>query len=305
MPTINICICTYLRPKHLEKCLLSVLAQPALADASYTVTVIDNDADRTAEAVVKTVEAPSHTRLYYYSETNRGIPHARNRALDESTRLGSDFVVFIDDDECVSSNWLETLYNYLRSHPENTIVHGQVIPVFPEGTPEFVQEIYCSRKVRSTGSELSTCATDNVIFPLTFVQRHGIRFDTSNPLAGGTDTKFFCEAHRLGAKIYQCAEASVDETVFPQRLKMKWLIKRKYRSGITSSWRKRSAGSAIAPLLLVSTAKAIGHSILSLLLVPTNLRVARNRNLLRSARYAGIIAGALGRSTNSYQQIDS
>ena len=165
-PKVNICVCTYLRLNTLEECLASLVDQSNLNDFTYSITVIDNDSNQSAKAIVSRFQRQCKVAVLYFCETNRGIPFARNRALDESLQLGSDYIVFIDDDEAASRDWLSALCANVCSYAAPVIIHGQVIAKFPENTPQYMRDLYRTKKKRSTGTRLKTCATDNVIFPV-------------------------------------------------------------------------------------------------------------------------------------------
>jgi len=274
-------------------------------DIQLSISVIDNDVQRSAEPIVEKSKNISPYILHYFCEPGRGIPLARNRALTESLAMHADWIAFIDDDEQAEKSWIQQLYSYICQHSEKTVVHGRVIPVFPADAPKHIKELCSPNKVRPTGTRKSACATDNVLFPVSLVEPLGLRFDESSPFAGGTDTIFFTQASNNGIQIFECAEAIVYETIFAERLKMKWLLKRKYRSGITTSWRKQNAGCSSISLIFPSLFKALLHCLVGGLLAIINLKLQRNKQLLKSARETGILAGTLGLRVNSYAKIES
>ncbi len=301
---INVCICTYLRPQHLKSCLFSLINQNPLKKTSYSITVIDNDENKSAEPVVNDLEVQSKVPIYYACEKERGIPFARNRALDESVKLNFDYIAFIDDDEQASRDWLGTLYQYLRSYSSDVVIHGRVIHQFPENTPDYMRYSYYMKKERKTGKKLDTCATNNVIFPTTIVREHKVCFDTSEPHAGGTDTIFFFEVNRKGIPIYECAEAVVYETVFPSRLKMSWLLRRKYRSGITTTWRRIKEGNIKPVLTVKALCKISFHTLGGCFNSVCFNSKDRNKHFLKAAKYTGVLAGIIGMKVDSYRNID-
>lgn len=302
---INVCVCTYLRAKHLGECLASLVNQVDPPKATYSITVIDNDKNQSAKPVVSNFQNKSKVPLYYFCEENRGIPFARNRALDESLKLGADNIVFIDDDECASQDWLSTLYAYSLSHSGSVVIHGRVIPRFPKGTSQHLREIFHTRKERLTGTRLQTCATDNVIFSTGILNEFKLHFDNSSPLSGGTDTKFFFEANRRGVPIYECAEAIVYETVFPSRLNMNWLMRRKYRAGITTAWRRMQERKSKFELIAKSIGGIFFHAFIGCLALLCFHSVKRDKQFLKVAKYSGILTGTFGMNVNSYAVVNN
>ena len=304
MPSINICVCTCKRDKLLVQCLESVGRVDVPADVNVTVTVIDNDDGRSAEQSVSSLTRQFPFPLLYVCEPRRGIPLARNRALDETYRLGSDFLAFIDDDEWVRTDWLRTLYEYAVAQGGRIIVSGEVIPELPDNTPPEIRGVYKIRN-RITGERVESCATNNVLVPVSMIREWGLRFDESNPLAGGTDTIFFHEAVARGAVILKCAEALVHEAIPASRANLKWLAKRKYRAGITEAWRKQRKGQFRTVILLTAGLRVAFAVIRSALMALVGNRQARNLYWLKACKSAGVFAGVFGVRGASYQRIDT
>lgn len=304
MPSINICICTCKRDKLLVQCLESVGRVEVPQGLHVTVTVVDNDGDRSAEGAVRALTERFPFPLRYVSEPRRGIPLARNRALDETYQLGSDFLAFIDDDEWVRTDWLLRLYEYEQAQGGNIIVSGEVIPELPADTPPEIRGVY-KIKTRRTGERIESCATNNVLVPVSMIRNWGLRFDESNPLAGGTDTIFFHEAVARGAAIHKCAEALVHEAIPPSRANLKWLAKRKYRAGITEAWRKQRKGRPRLVILLSAGLRVLSALVRCGLTAATGDKLIRNQNWLKACKSAGVFAGVFGASVKSYSIIDS
>lgn len=304
MPSLNICICTCKRETLLVQCLESVARVEVPANVHVTVTVIDNDADRSAEPSVNALTRQFPFPLQYVCEPRRGIPLARNRALDETYRLGSDYLLFIDDDEWVRPDWLRIIYEYAVAQNGNVIVSGEVIPELPDTTPPEIRGVY-KIKNRKTGERVQSCATNNVLVPVSMIRGWGLRFDESNPLAGGTDTIFFHEAVSRGAVIHKCAEALVHEAIPASRANLKWLAKRKYRAGITEAWRKQRKGRPRAIILLASGLRVLSAAARSGLMALLGNKLARNENWLKACKSAGVFAGVFGARVESYRVIDS
>lgn len=303
--SINVCVCTYLRAKHLAACLQSLIDQDPPENASYDITIIDNDSNRSAEAVVSDFQSLDRVPINYFCEENRGIPFARNRALDESVKLNYDYIAFIDDDEQASKDWLVTLYMHLKLYYTEAVVYGYVEHKFPDVVPKHIDKEFYLKEIHPTGTSLKTCATNNVLFPTAILRKFNLRFDTSVPLAGGTDTKFFFEANQQGVPIYKCAEAIVCETVFPSRLKISWLLHRKYRLGITTAWLQMKEGCPKFRLTTNALKKILSHSTKGSLRYICFNPVKKNKHFLKAATNLGILAGVMGLETNSYAKIDS
>lgn len=301
---VNICVCTYRRPVLLRDCLDSLLDMHLPETTSVRLTIVDNDEAGSSRSVVERHRIASVIDLTYQIERKRGIPCARNRALAIAKDMRADLLVFIDDDERVRPDWLIELLKASASYDNRAAVHGLVVPRLSEGLPDSLSGLFNPRN-RPEGKSLTACATDNVLIPMSFVVEHGLVFDESRPLAGGTDTIFFTKAHELGLPIYQTNKAVVDETIPQSRSNLRWHIRRKFRAGLTDAWRRRQKGQSV-PYLLVSSVYHIVLSAMLVLFFQMFLKnLDRNKSILGVSKYLGILMGTFGMSVNSYVVVDS
>jgi len=301
---INICVCTYQRPKLLLNCLESLAPLVVPLNTKVTVTVIDNDDARSAEIIVSALKSKFPFDLRYYCEERRGIPCARNRAIAETHRLGSDYLVFIDDDEWVESSWLKALYGYCQSQGGEIIVSGPVISELPDNIPEHIGRLFNKRQ-RETGVTLSSCGTGNVLVPIYVTKTLGLRFDETNPFSGGEDTRFFCQAVNVGVVIKNCAEAVVHEVIPVNRTTLKWFAKRKYSAGTTVAWRKIQDGDSKLGIVFSSIFRIIIEIVNCGFMILVGHKLRRNKSWLRVCRSFGILAGVLGVTVDMYRSVDS
>ena len=304
MILINVCILTYQRRTLLENCLESFRGLKVPTDTEVIVTVVDNDEAESARDTVCKFQSVLPLRMEYLCEPVRGIPVARNSAVDFCHAIGADYIAFIDDDEWVSEDWLTNAYQYCQSEGGDIVVSGEVVSVFPENCPEHIQAAL-QRKPRATGKELNSCATNNVLFPIHLTKELGLRFDTRNPLAGGTDTKFFAEAKSKGVKVVKCAESVVYEKVPESRTSMWWISKRKFRTGITECWRKRRNGSSSLGIFFSCIYHIIVKLLATIIMTLINNKGRRNRSWFKVCKSAGVLSGLFGLEVDSYKVIDS
>ncbi len=273
-------------------------------DVKLVVTVIDNAADESARAVVEANNSSARFPAQYVSEPRRGIPVARNRAIDHATTQDVDHLIFIDDDEYVAPDWLSELVAFAATKDGESVVSGDVVSIVPEEAPDHIRRLFIRSDSKRTGDKLDCCATSNVLIPLHLIRTHGLRFDESRPLAGGTDTIFFVEAVARGVTIYKCKEARVYEKVPSSRANLRWLSKRKYRVGVTEAWRKRKRGRARAGVLFSALGVMAAHLLVCAAASLVNTKHARARSWLRVSKAAGVITGIFGRRVDSYRTIE-
>src|SRR5690606_28034812 len=274
------------------------------AGITVRVSVIDNAADESARAVVDAYRCTGKFSADYVVEPRRGIPCARNRALDHAQRMEAAYLAFIDDDEWVTPEWLSELLNCSRQMGTDSVISGAVKSVVPDGVSQHISYFFTREKGGRTGDRLEACATNNVLIPMAVVVRYGLRFDESNPLAGGTDTIFFVNAVRHGVAIYKCKKALVYEHVPLSRANLRWLAKRKYRAGITDAGRKIQKGRKPIAIFFSATVSIVLQSLLCLTGLALLQRRRANRAWLKVSKSAGTIMGLLGREVESYREID-
>ena len=132
---ITVAICTFNRSRLLRQTLEGVSRQAYPKDA-YEVLVIDNNSSDDTAAVVAefagTTPAPRHVL-----ETRQGLDHARNRGITEAQ---GDIIIFADDDILVESDWIAQMASPFAAETQQRVgaVGGEVIPVFPDGVPDWI-----------------------------------------------------------------------------------------------------------------------------------------------------------------------
>ena len=304
MATVVICVCTLKRERLLGECLDSLAAMKVPVGVDLQVLIVDNDEQGTSRELVSTRQDTFPLPLRYENEPKRGIPCARNRAVNRAHELQADYLVFIDDDEQVEQSWFLNLYEYCLAKGGRAVIHGAVAPLLPVDTPDHIRSLYQKSK-RKTGDRLNSCATNNVILPIWITKELGLRFDESNPLAGGTDTIFFSTAVHRGVEIYECTEALVKETIPLSRTTLNWWMKRKYRAGITEAWRKQQKGRPRLSIFVSSLLQILVEAVKAGVCFIVGNKTARNRFWLKSCRSMGVCAGLFGASVDSYKRIEN
>jgi GT2 family glycosyltransferase len=126
-------------------------------------------------------KAPRHVL-----ETRQGANFARNRGVNEST---GEILVFGDDDILARPDWLREMVAPFVADPAGRIasVGGEVVPVFPEGCPDWVRGFHGPQALRpDTGPtrEGQVPMSANLAFRREALMGIGL-FDTSVTREGG------------------------------------------------------------------------------------------------------------------------
>lgn len=299
---VAVCVCTYRRPEGLDRLLRALAELEPVPDARLRVVVADNDCSAATEAQVAAAQSGLPWPLVYAPAPERGIAHARNAALDAAGPV--DAVAFLDDDEWPASGWLRELVGTWRSSGAD-VVTGPVLPVFEVPPPAWVVAgRFFERDRFATGTELHYARTSNVLISAT-VLATGLRFEQTAS-GGGEDTLFFERARAAGRRVVWADEGPVHELVPASRVRVRWLVARSYRYGLTRSDVLRRTGAS--PL---RRARRVANGVLTtasgvLLLVDA---VVRGRAglvaaLQRASLGAGLVLGAFGAGVDDYRTVD-
>ena len=243
--------------------------------------------------------------MTYAVEPTRGIPFARNRAIEVAGSV--DLIGFLDDDEEPVPTWLHEVMRVRRETAAQVVV-GPSTPVFEPGTPRWVIEGgFFERRRFATGERIPSdyARTSGVL-----LERAALlpapAFDTSFRLAGESDTLFFDRLARAGSAIVWSDEAVMTEHVPRSRATASWLVRRYYRIGNGRSIRMlrldrpgfgRRAKRIVRGLLemALGMAKAVAA-------VPRG-RAHLVAAVQVSACGAGLVTGALGIAYQEYRVV--
>jgi succinoglycan biosynthesis protein ExoM len=225
-PKIDVCIATYKRPQLLKKLLLSLVDQKTAGEFTFTVIVADNDAQRSAEPVVRALNA-SGQKIIYAVEPQQNISLARNKALSFAT---GDYIATIDDDEHADPHWLLNLYRALTSHNAD-VVHGPVLPEFHPKTPHYIKAGFMRPNPPTGSTEKYVLNAGNTLFRSKLLEGLPTPFQPRFGRTGSEDSAFFYHLRRSGCRMIWCRESVVFERVSSKRANLVWLVKRKFRHG--------------------------------------------------------------------------
>lgn len=270
-----IAIATCHRPTGLQRLLDSL--ETVACSTSLDVLVVDNDAKGSARLI-----ALSHKLSpAYVIEPEVGIVAARNRALQHfSDRYRA--IIFVDDDEWVSPNWLASLTDF-AARTQADVVVGPVVSVFPETAPKWVQRGgFYERRYPENGESLPTAPTNNTLLVRdTWVGARSPRFDASFSATGGEDTDFFRGIRKSGAAILFCGDAVVYEEVPMERLSLRWVRRRAISNGLVDTRvRLKHRDSVFAGLIRAARSAVYGILFLGVGLITGRGLQARPYNSL-------------------------
>ncbi len=124
-PTLCVCICTH-NPKHeyLQRTIKS-LQQQSLDSSKWELLLVDN----ASKQPLHSSSIDWHPQARVIREEHLGLTHARLRSIREST---SELIVFVDDDNVLNADYLETACRIAGEYPHIGAWSGQCHPEFEQ-----------------------------------------------------------------------------------------------------------------------------------------------------------------------------
>ena len=309
--SVVVAVLTYRRPDMLGKLLAEYASMSRPAHARISLVVIDNDELGSAEEVVNSWRDRIGDAVYVL-EKRRGIPVARNRAIDEALAQRADALCFIDDDEYPDKQWIVNLIDCWKTTGAQLVGGPVVVAPPPEGATTWQRMINASlasrqeRKNRGVMNAVTegrryTIVTNNWLCDLKWLTRTGIRFNENMLVTGGSDTEFYRNARRHFCVAAWCPQAVVFETMGYERLSLAYHFKRGAYQSMANFQIKtpQVRPSMILPTMLVAALRAL---LGGLLLVVPVLGKASPVMAVRSLGWAvGRTMAIFGKSSKLYK----
>jgi len=184
---LSVAIVTRKRPKKLARCLDSIIRQRELPD---TILVVDNDENGSARPIVARYR--HRLPVEYLLEKTRGIPRARNKAIDS---FRTELLGYVDDDCVLDSHWVYEAKRAIQA-PSASYVVGKTLLYNKHSIPArahyFIYSYWFHRKIDivTNRHRPKNLDTKNVVFKSAVFKTYELRFDSRfniNPIGGGED----------------------------------------------------------------------------------------------------------------------
>lgn len=230
-PHVTVCICTYKRPKMLERLLSELQKQDTNDLFTFSISVADNDAAQSSEDVVSAFKISPRIPISYAVQPVQNISLTRNKAIGQAT---GEFLAFIDDDEFPVSNWLLLMFQALERYGVAGVL-GPVKRHFDETPPKWLAKSrFYDRETHPTGSDVSRreARTGNVLLRREIL--NGEKEVFRPEFRGSEDTDFFSRMMDRGHRFVWCDEAVAFEVIPPVRWSRKFLLKRAILRGLNT-----------------------------------------------------------------------
>jgi glycosyltransferase involved in cell wall biosynthesis len=203
-PRVSVVVPTRDRPRHIDACVPTVLANPELLE----LFVIDQSADTSTEKAIKRFADP---RLVYVHSTQRGVTNGRNLGMELSK---GEVIAFTDDDCRVPQDWVSQIANLFEHDAEAAIVCGRVvIPAGQEaGYTTSFEPVQREWRGEYPPHDRDWGITANFALRRSVLRRVG-PFDpvlgAGAPLRSGGEPDFIFRALKAGFKVVNASEVEV------------------------------------------------------------------------------------------------
>ncbi|MGA2016701.1 MAG: glycosyltransferase [Opitutaceae bacterium] len=296
---VTVAIITYNRCRYLRQTLSGMVRQDYPADRWELLVVDNNSTDETRDVVTSFVtSSPAPRRIL---ETRQGLDFGRNRAIEEAR---GDLVVLVDDDILVEPDWLTQLIAPFSSESAHKIgvVGGEVVPVFPDGIPDWQKGMHRPLGLRADPGPLAPDQAPvgaNFAFPKWVFVQFGM-FDTrldrqGSRLFGGGDSQMIRRLRTVGLEAWFVPGARVQHQISAERLTLGYSLRHAFdsaRSRVADHVRMlRESGASpfgyLATRAAAGVVKAVGLLLFAAACMLALQSGAAKRALVRAWRSCG------------------
>jgi succinoglycan biosynthesis protein ExoM len=227
---IAICVATYRRPDRLASLLDDLSRVRVPRGCTAELRVIDNDVEGSAAPVFArwVLEPDRRLPASYAVEPRQNIAHARNALV---ARGAVDLVAFVDDDETVPPDWLETLVAVRDRHDADVVI-GPVLAACDSDVPGWIRRggfLDHGTDRKETVIDWNGTRAGNTLVRGHWFSEAGMRFDPAFGRSGGEDTELFARMADRGGRFVCAPNAVVHERVDAHRVSFAWLLRRRIR----------------------------------------------------------------------------
>jgi glycosyltransferase involved in cell wall biosynthesis len=296
-PKVTVAIPTYNRADFLRQTLAGIVAQH-FPRGQFEVLVIDNNStDRTREVVAEFAGATPAPR--HVLEPQQGLDYARNRAITEAR---GEIILFGDDDILVQPDWIVQMVAPLLADAGTGrigAVGGEVIPVFPDGLPDWVREWHAPLAFRPDLGPLEARHSPmgaNVAFPKRVFAQLGPFHTALDRAAGnyfsGGDSEMIRRVRAAGLEVWFAPAAAVQHQMPASRTTFRYARRHAFDSARSRVIDRAGLPGAIGYLggrFVANLAKALGYSVLALLNAVIFRGGAAKKSLVRAWRSCGYL----------------
>jgi glycosyltransferase involved in cell wall biosynthesis len=293
---VTVAIPTYNRADLLRQTLTGITAQQFPRE-NYEILVVDNNSQDHTRAVVEEFKDASPAPRYVI-ERRQGLDFARNRAIYSAR---GDVILFGDDDILVQPDWIAQMAVPLLVDGMQMVgaVGGEVIPVFPDGLPEWVREWHAPLAFRSDPGPIDARHSPmgaNLAFPRWVFDQLGPFHTALDRSAGkyfsGGDSDMIRRIRLAGLEVWFSPGAAVKHQMPASRTTFRYARRHAFdsaRSRVIDRAGQPGAKGYLLGRFFANLAKVVGFSLLAALNALILRLGATKKALVRAWRSCGYL----------------
>jgi glycosyltransferase involved in cell wall biosynthesis len=246
-PAISIVICTYNRADYIIEAMESLCNQTLPKDQFEVIIVDNNSTDQTKTVCNKYIAEHQHVSFNFLEEKRQGASFARNTG---AAIAKAALLCFMDDDAVAYPDYLESIIDFFKTHPEAGGLGGRIIPRYipeePKWMSHFVSSLvgnfdYSKHTVEFSPNKYPL-ESNMIIRKKDFDAVNG--FNTALPgvqgtlRIGGEGKEFFLKLKAIGKTIYYDPSVIVEHIVETKKLTPEYMYR--VASGIGRGERVRT-----------------------------------------------------------------
>ena len=148
--------------------------------------------------------------------------------------MNPDFLVFVDDDEFVTAEWLNELIKTII-YNQGDMASGPVVSVFQKKVSKYIS-CWFDRLNHNNNDKINSIASGNLIINIESLLKYKIWFNHRFNKTGSEDSYFGKQMMDQGATAYWAKNAVAYENIPENRANLRWLIQRWYRGSVTYTY---------------------------------------------------------------------
>lgn len=288
---ICIVIPTFCRSEGLHSAIKSLFLQNIM-NQDVRVLVVDNNPDPNEKTLTDKLSVRFNHKIEYVHEPNAGFSNARNAAMKIACK--SRYIAFLDDDMCVSPEWLSSLLQTSKAFDAG-LVFGPTFAVMPhKGDPSNrYMEPFFERIIHkeNDGYIDETLGTGGCLIDLKYCQLPNPPFNPDLNERGGEDDIFFDHLKVTGTRVAWSTKAISYEIVPESRATHKYIWKRNFGYGQGPTRIHANRGIKGLPKIIYYMMTGA----MQLLVFAPNFLVRKFLNRPSQSKYLALTARALGK----------
>jgi len=240
---VSVIICAYTinRLEDIKDAINSLISQTY--DSIEIITVVDED-----RKLYRAIKDEFDVKVLF-NEKRIGLPASRNRGISVAN---GDIIAFFDDDAVADKNWIKELVR-MYEEKDAIAVGGKILPLWIGKKPKiFPEEFYWLIGATHKGfpeevTEVRNTFTSNLSFRADVLRALGgfrseLREKDGIPMQ--SEETEICERMRMkfGRGVVYNPNAIVYHKVYPERLKIGYLLKRCFWQGYSKALLERYVG---------------------------------------------------------------